>query len=692
LQPPSPEDNASERKASGVTLRALVTGAVLIALGTAWVNLLEIVFHIGNQNEVVPPPSALVVFLVLSVLLLPLRLLSKKLRLASREMLVVFMMCMMALPMASQGLWGWYMSNMVGLPHIAYYRNQPEAFTYMDGLPDYVIVKDRVAIEQYATGVAMDPPPEGLFARAWYEFKGPVRWDVWLPVLGFWSILIITLFAVMMLMNAILRRPWLEGERLRFPIVVIPQALCDYGEGVGGRTAGLLPRVFGDRFFLLGLGAVIVFHSVAALHFYNPDFPGWPPSLLYRFSDLFTDPPLSSIRHIYFSVMPLMVGVFYFVDPGVMSSILIFYGITLLERFVGAVTGWSGYRSKTQGSYPFLLPQWYGGMIAYGITSVFFLRRHLGYVVLRAFGLRRPADDESDEPVSYPVAFWALLLCGVVLLAWSSFAGMGVLWGFIFFAFLILSTVAAVRIRGESGAPVVHMMAYVPFVLYAFAGTDTIGVIPACVMALLFFLVHGQYMMLAPTQMEALKVGEMMGVRRRGMYGALAVAFLFAFLVGGYVTLQMNYRRGALNMSDWMWGAGRSRLAQFDTANNWKNKAPDVGSPGDPVAAKAISVGAVVMTALTVMRRVFPRWPLHPVGYVIANSISADWFIGSVLVAWLLKTLILRLGGIRIYRKLMPMFIGFILGDAVMFVVFGVYGAIAAAFGITDSPFKMYVW
>jgi hypothetical protein len=50
----------------------------------------------------------------------------------------------------------------------------------------------------------------------------------------------------------------------------------------------------------------------------------------------------------------------------------------------------------------------------------------------------------------------------------------------------------------------------------------------------------------------------------------------------------------------------------------------------------------------------------------LLEGISTVWMMGpiavSVFVAWLLKSLVLRLGGISLYRQLQPLFIGFIIG------------------------------
>jgi len=50
----------------------------------------------------------------------------------------------------------------------------------------------------------------------------------------------------------------------------------------------------------------------------------------------------------------------------------------------------------------------------------------------------------------------------------------------------------------------------------------------------------------------------------------------------------------------------------------------------------------------------------------LADDYAMNWIWSSVLCGWALKFLILKLGGIRIYRVTLPFFIGLILGEFVL--------------------------
>jgi hypothetical protein len=64
------------------------------------------------------------------------------------------------------------------------------------------------------------------------------------------------------------------------------------------------------------------------------------------------------------------------------------------------------------------------------------------------------------------------------------------------------------------------------------------------------------------------------------------------------------------------------------------------------------------------MRRILPFWPFHPAGYAIAsNNFTFGWLWFSVFISWLFKSILLRFGGIGLYRKAYPLFLGLILGE-----------------------------
>ena len=72
-------------------------------------------------------------------------------------------------------------------------------------------------------------------------------------------------------------------------------------------------------------------------------------------------------------------------------------------------------------------------------------------------------------------------------------------------------------------------------------------------------------------------------------------------------------------------------------------------------------------------------WSLHPVAYPLANSFTLTWIWFSIFLSWLAKWSILRLGGLKSYRKALPFFLGLILGE---FITGGLWSIIGIVIGM----------
>ncbi len=70
------------------------------------------------------------------------------------------------------------------------------------------------------------------------------------------------------------------------------------------------------------------------------------------------------------------------------------------------------------------------------------------------------------------------------------------------------------------------------------------------------------------------------------------------------------------------------------------------------------------MTGLIALRYRFPGWPIHPAGFAIARGVAIDGAFFTVFLAWLAKSILLRLGGIGLYRETQPLFLGILVGFA----------------------------
>ena len=74
------------------------------------------------------------------------------------------------------------------------------------------------------------------------------------------------------------------------------------------------------------------------------------------------------------------------------------------------------------------------------------------------------------------------------------------------------------------------------------------------------------------------------------------------------------------------------------------------------------AVGGALMASLIYLRYRFTWWPLHPVGLSISGSYLARRTACTIFAAWLIKLVMLKVGGPGFYRKSRPFFVGLLVG------------------------------
>ena len=110
--------------------------------------------------------------------------------------------------------------------------------------------------------------------------------------------------------------------------------------------------------------------------------------------------------------------------------------------------------------------------------------------------------------------------------------------------------------------------------------------------------------------------------------------------------------------------------------------------PSVKPAAKIVGIGTGITCALAAARLMLMRFPFHPLGYAVATTPLMAYFWFSIMVAWLVRLVGLRLGGVRMIRnQLQPYMIGLIVGSVGAVLVWDVVGIVKIANGYTGQVY-----
>jgi hypothetical protein len=184
-----------------------------------------------------------------------------------------------------------------------------------------------------------------------------------------------------------------------------------------------------------------------------------------------------------------------------------------------------------------------------------------------------------------------------------------------------------------------------------------------------------------PSQLEGFKISESAKINARQISIAIMIGSVVALPFAYHAALRTIYKFGGNMLNSW-------RILEMP-AQPFQTLSSMLQNPRPPdwVGMEFVALGALFTVFLSFMRMRFFWWPFHPIGYAVAfTERTIHWIWAPMLVGWLCKTLALRHGGVRTYKKMLPLFLGLILGDFFMGGFWGVIGLFSNAPGYLIFP------
>ena len=88
-------------------------------------------------------------------------------------------------------------------------------------------------------------------------------------------------------------------------------------------------------------------------------------------------------------------------------------------------------------------------------------------------------------------------------------------------------------------------------------------------------------------------------------------------------------------------------------------------SESPPGEITFLIAGMIINLFLAIGRYLFYWWPLNPIGFAIGASGTMRGNTFTFFVAWLVQFILLRIGGVELYKKTQPLFLGILVGYVV---------------------------
>ena len=476
-----------------------------------------------------------------------------------------------------------------------------------------------------------------------------IPWAGWLPMFLRWAPLVWALFLAMIAVMAILRKQWNDYERLTYPLVQVPMALTEQDAG-GDRIAPF----FKNPVMWTGFAVPAIWGTLHGLHNY---FPETVPIATNVDPIHFILPIFDNLSELQFKFRFNILGFFYFLKTEIAFSLWFFNLFANALRTTFAVLGVTSSEMLGGGHSiidPILVHQSMGGMLVLFLFGLFAARKHLRAVCRKALW-GDPTVDDSGEILSYRTAVLVLLASSAVMVAWLSLAGLPiwVVLAFLFTTFALF--VGFTRLIAEGGLSDGSVPVGPAAIVVSAVGSSAIGAQGMVVLATTFFWTNGRSFAMTSAA-NSLKLGEGFGGSKRPLFWTMLLAMAVGLVSSMWVVMELGYSYGALNLKI---PGGKHGL--YDYA------AGLIRTPSEPHLWGWINtgIGAGVMLLLMLARWYYVWWPLHPLGYPIGPTGIMDHLWFDMFLAWLIKVSVLRYGGVALYRKTRPFFMGMIAGHIV---------------------------
>lgn len=625
-----------QNTASGIPIRAIVISLALIIL-FAVTNPMSQLYgtHAGIDMGGVPASGALLVPLLCVFVINPLL---RKFRLrciiSAKEMVVIYGMTFIAGLIGSWGFFAYQVFSIMSIPKLVYIAGYKTVTPWMEQLSSWVLPKSRTAAMGF-----------------WMGRGSQVPWDEWIMPILVWTFFIALMSFMILCAVSIIRRHWTEREHLRYPIADIVVKMIEETEDSS------IPPLYKNPLVWLGAILPIMLRGVNLLHSYFPAIPAINTSFpVYQYFK--EEPFLTALSHyptmLTFTIDPFLTGIAFLLPTQFTFSVWFFYLLHQVQLVVESSMGVLFYNQE--------YVQTAGAYMGIAILAFWYAKGEIKHAINRSFGRQKVEDDlDKNEALSYPVAFWGLLISIILFVIFSKVVMFAPISASLVLALSFIGcAVAIARIRAEAGLPV-NMYGGPLYQVYM----GTLG--PKSTMEAYYFFratypyQFGSFLSIGALFLEQYKMGDEVGLKRRHVTYSLMFALIVGSIAAFAFGLPVIYKLGGFNAYDHL-----QILSGFGA---------DVLSSGLAEQTRDLQylvrylIGGGLVVFLGYMQGRYIWWPFNPLGFAVSVTTSTWGLWSPIFVAWLVKWLVLRYGGPRVYRKAMPVAFGVIAGDILMRVI-----------------------
>lgn len=204
------------------------------------------------------------------------------------------------------------------------------------------------------------------------------------------------------------------------------------------------------------------------------------------------------------------------------------------------------------------------------------------------------------------------------------------------------------------------------------------SIVPSNILQLSMFTDMRAFLM--PSFMQAFKLAQGRRIEMRKLLVLISVVILIGLGMSLWMNVRLGYEYGGLQLNRWVASGGPKAAAAYSSTL--------ISSPPQVSLGNWfwLGIGIVETMGLSWARSQFLCFPLHPIGLLMCLTypMGKMWF--SIFLGWLAKTLISKFIGNESEQKLIPFFLGIVLGSVMMMLFWLVINVSTGVFNYNLMP------
>lgn len=442
---------------------------------------------------------------------------------SSQELAVIFLMAVIGAMISSRGLMEDLPSTLMG---VNYYADEVNKWKHLffPHIKRWLVPWDPFGPEKQEV-------VRGYFEG--YHYGEPVPWRIWVGPLLRWYILVLLVFFSLFCLAIIMRKQWIENEKLPFPLVQLPLEMISERE-----------TFLTNKLMWLGFAIPAIVYTLNTLQKVFPYLP--IIDLNINLKQYLTGHPWESIEYLYIYISFSAIGFFFLLPSQLLFSFWFFYFLFRAQEILAVYLGREPTMAPHAGAHLFVAYETAGGFFVLAGYLFYIAYPHLKKIFLNAIGRGR----EEDEVLPYRIAFWELSIAILLIGIWCKKAGMSL--SIVFFEFLIYIFVEAIvmgRATSEGGM-IMTEGCFTPLDIYSlFRSPSMLGAQNLTLLAFLdSFFTRDLRCILITAFLDGFKIGDSLRMRRRHLAVIFGIAVVFSIFIATILHLLIVYRKGGLNL------------------------------------------------------------------------------------------------------------------------------------------------